>query len=145
MFVMSASGRIERENAPDRSSGPRLFFAGCAFGNIIRVRYDVDDQLAMGVLEIAAKEPPWRDPDEIPPCAAKIAELLSDSRPAPIDQYLIYKLPNGLEHEHPSKIMRGDSEEGRQMLPSLAERGMPDYMQTAGFKGVGDFCEPWCA
>ena len=31
------------------------------------------------------------------------------------------------------------------MLARLADRGMPDYMQAAGFKGVGDFWEPWCA
>src|SRR5260370_2867752 len=30
------------------------------------------------------------------------------------------------------------------MLARLADGGMPDYMQTAGFKGAGDFWEPWC-
>jgi hypothetical protein len=144
MFVMSAAGRIERENDPDHSSGPRVFFAGCPFGNLTRVRSDVDDDVAMRILEVAAEEPPWRDPDAMPACAEKIVELLSRGQPAALSPALIYQLPNGLRYEHAAAIVRGDSEEGRQMLARLADRGMPDYMQTAGFKGVGDFWEPWC-
>ena len=143
MFVMSASGRIERENDPDRSSGPRVFFVGCPFGNLIRVRYDLDD-VAMRILEVAAEEPPWHDPDAMPACAEKIVELLSDGQAAAVSTALVYQLPNGLRYEHPGAIVRGDSDEGRQMLARLADRGMPDYMQTAGFKGAGDFWEPWC-
>jgi hypothetical protein len=144
MFVMSATGGIERENDPDRSSGPRVFFVGCPFGNLARVGYDVDDDVAMRILEIAAEDPPWRDPDALPACAEKVVELLSDERPAAVSTALIYQLPNGLRYEHPAAIVRGDSDEGRQMLAGLADRGMPDYMQTAGFKGAGDFWEPWC-
>lgn len=148
MFVMSASGRIERENDPDCSPGPRLFFAGCPFGNIARVRYDVDDRVAQSVLKLAAKSPPWRDPDTLPAGVEKIVELLSGDQPAgtlvahPI--HPIYKLPNGLRHEHPAPIVRGDSPEGQAMLARLAERGMPDYMVDAGFKDTRDFWEPWC-
>jgi hypothetical protein len=144
MFVMSATGRIERENDPDHSSGPRVFFAGGPFGNLTRVRYDVDDAIAMSILEVAATEPPWRDPDVMPACAEKIIELLSGGQPAAVSSALIYQLPNGLRYEHPASIVRGDSDDGQQMLARLADRGMPDYMQTAGFKGAGDFWEPWC-
>jgi hypothetical protein len=144
MFVMSATGRIERENDPDRSSGPRVFFAGCPFGNLTRVRYDLSEDVAIRMLDVAAKEPPWRDPDAMPACAEKIVELLSGGQPAARSMALIYQLPNGLRYEHPAAIVRGDCEEGRQMLARLADRGTPDYMQTAGFKGVGDFWEPWC-
>ena len=143
MFVMSASGRIERENDPDRSSGPRVFFVGCPFGNLIRVRYNLDD-VGMRILEVAAEEPPWRDPDAMPACAEKIVELLSDGQAAAVSTALVYQLPNHLRYEHPAEIVRGDSDEGCQMLARLAERGMPDYMQAAGFKGAGDFWEPWC-
>lgn len=142
MFVMSSSGRIERENDPDCSSGPRLFFAGCPFGNITRVRYDVDDRIARRVLEVAAKEPPWRDPDAMPRCVEKIVELLSVGQPG--IPALIYRLPNGLRHEHPASIVRGDSAAGREMLARLADSGMPDYMVDAGFKDTADFWEPWC-
>jgi hypothetical protein len=144
MFVMSATGRIERENDPDRSSGPRVFFVGCPFGNLARVRYDVDDPIAMRILEVAAEEPPWRDPDVMPACAEMIVALLSEGPAAAISPALVYQLPNGLQYEHPAAIVRGDSDEGRQMLARLADRGMPDYMQTAGFKRAGDFWEPWC-
>src|SRR5579862_8634756 len=113
LFVMSASGRIERVNDPEGSSGPRLFFAGCRFGNVARVRYDVDDRVARKMLEIAAEEPPWRDPDATPGCLGRIVELLSDRQPATIAFHaLIYKLSNGLRHEHhPAPIVRGDSPE----------------------------------
>ncbi len=30
------------------------------------------------------------------------------------------------------------------MLTRFADRGMPQSMLDAGFKGVGDFWEPWC-
>ena len=54
LFVMSSSGRIERQNDPDCSPGPRLFFAGCPNGNIVRVRHDVEHQIAQRLLAIAA-------------------------------------------------------------------------------------------
>ena len=145
MFVMSALGRIERENDPDCSPGPRLFFAGSPFGNIARVRYDLDDREAHSVLDVAAKEPPWRDPDALPGCVEKIVELLSGDQPAEtVVAHLVYKLPNGLRHEHSARIVRGDSPEGQAMLARLSERGMPDYMVDAGFKDTRDFWEPWC-
>ena len=144
MFVMSASGRIERVNDPDRSTGPRVFFVGCPFGNFARVRYDLDDRVALRVLDAAAKEPPWRDPDVTPRCVGRIVEILSDGHPPAVEPNPIYKLPNGLEYDHPARIVRGDSAEGRQMLARLADRGMPDYMMAAGFKRVADFWEPWC-
>jgi len=144
MFVMSAAGSIVRENDPDRSSGPRLFFAGCAAGNLTRVRYDIYDQIAANLLEVAAKEPPWCNPEVMPRCVGKIVELLNAQRQA-IAPALIYKLPNGLSYEHDAAIVRGDSTDGRRLLARLAERGMPDYMVAAGFKSVADLWEPWCA
>jgi hypothetical protein len=145
MFVMSAAGRIERENDPDRSPGPRLFFAGCPFGNVARVRHDVNDRIAQTVLDVAANAPPWRDPYVLPAGVEKIVELLAGAQPADtVVTHLIYKLPNGLRYEHTAPIVRGDSPEGRAMLARLAERGMPDYMVDAGFKDTRDFWEPWC-
>jgi hypothetical protein len=143
MFLMSASGRIERENDPDCSPGPRVFFAGCRVGNITRIRHDVEDRVARSVLDIFAKEPPWRDPDLMPEGVAKIAELLPEGQRA-VNVALIYRLPNGVTYDHSAPIVRGDSAEGQAMLARLAEVGMPEYMQAAGFKGVGDFWEPWC-
>lgn len=61
-FVMSGSQRIERENDPDHSPGPRLFFAGCAGGKLVRIRHDVSDQTAQSILAIAEEEPPGSIP-----------------------------------------------------------------------------------
>jgi hypothetical protein len=144
-FVISNSERIERENDPDCSSGPRLFFAGCPQGNIARVRRDVGGQIALSLLAILAEEPPWRDPDVPPQRLGKVIDLLScDQQVVTIAPGVIYRLPNGLRYEHPVKIVRGDSVEGEQMLARLADRGLPQSMLDAGFKGVGDFWEPWC-
>ncbi|HME70824.1 MAG TPA: GNAT family N-acetyltransferase [Myxococcota bacterium] len=143
--MISSSERIERENDPDCSSGPRLFFAGCPQGNIARVRRDVEDQIALSLLAIAVEEPPWRDPDVLPQSLGKVIDLLSlDQQVVTIAPGVIYRLPNGLRYEHPIKIVRGDSAEGEQMLARFADRGLPQSMLDAGFKGVGDFWEPWC-
>jgi hypothetical protein len=141
--VTSATGRIVRENDPDCSPGPRVSFVGCPFGNFARVRFDVEDRIAARILEIAAKEPPWRDPDAIPRCASKIVELLS-AKPESVSPGLSYKLPNDASYEHSVTIVRGDSPEGRAMLTRLADRGMPKYMVDAGFESIADFWEPWC-
>ena len=144
-FVLSGSERIERENDPDRSSGPRLSFVGCPQGNIARVRHDVGDQVALSLLAIAADEPPWRDFDVLPQCLEKLIDLLSCDQPVvTIVPGVIYRLPNGLRYEHLAKIVRGDSVEGEQMLAQLADRGLPQSMLDAGFRGIGDFWEPWC-
>lgn len=85
-FVISGSERIERENDPDCSSGPRLIFVGCPQSNTTRVRHDVGDQIAVRLLAIAAEEPPWRDPDVLPQCLGKLIEislLTSRSSPSP--------------------------------------------------------------
>ncbi len=143
--MISSSERIERENDPDCSPGPRLFFAGCPHGNIVRVRHDIGDQIALRLLAIAAEEPPWRDPDVLPQCLGKVIDILSTDQPvATVAPHVIYRLPNQLKYEHPAMIVRGDSVEGEQMLARLAERGLPQSMLDAGFKGVGDFWEPWC-
>lgn len=143
MFVMTPTARIVRENDPDRSPGPHAFFIGCPFGNYARVRYDVDDRTAASILEVAAKEPAWRDPDAMPACTREIAGSLSTTTEG-IETALIYQLPNYVSCEHRVAIVRGDSAEGRQLLARLSERGTPDYMVAAGFKSIADFWEPWC-
>lgn len=144
LFVMSATGRIVRQNDPDRSPGPRAFFIGCPDGNLARARHDVDDGIAEKILDVAAKEPPWRDSDAMPGCASAIVELLS-AQPESLSTALIYKLPKDLGSEHRAAIVRGDSPDGRTMLAHLADSGLPQYMQDAGFTSVADFWEPWCA
>jgi hypothetical protein len=145
MFVLSGSGRICRENDPDRSPGPRMFFAGCSRGNLARVGDDVDEQLAARLLAVAAETPAWREPEVTPQSIGKIVELLSSAQPVvTIGPGLIYELPNGIGYDHSATLVRGDSAEGERMLARLADRGLPQYMIDAGFKSVGDFWEPWC-
>jgi len=145
MFVMSASERIERSNDPDCSPGPRVYFSGCPHGNIVCVRADLDDQTALRLLAIGEQEPPWRDPDVLPQCLGKFIDVLSTDQPvATVAPHVIYRLPNQLRYEHSATIVQGDSAEGAAMLARFAERGLPQPMLAAGFKGVGDFWEPWC-
>ncbi|MHB8383809.1 MAG: GNAT family N-acetyltransferase [Candidatus Binataceae bacterium] len=145
LWVVSPEGRIERTNDPDRSPGPRLFFAGCRSGNVMRVRHDLADQVASRLLAIGAEEPPWRDPDVLPQCVGRFIDVLSTLQPvATVAPHVIYRLPNQLKYDHTATIVRGDSSEGAAMLARFAERGLPQPMLAAGFKGVGDFWEPWC-
>jgi hypothetical protein len=145
MFVMSASERIERSNDPDCSPGPRVYFSGCPLGNIVRVRRDLDNRTAKRLLAIGAQEAAWRDPDVLPQCLGKLIDVLSIAQPvATVAPHVIYRLPNRLRYEHSAMIVRGDSAEGAAMLSRFAERGLPQPMLAAGFKGVGDFWEPWC-
>ncbi|HYK65398.1 MAG TPA: GNAT family N-acetyltransferase [Patescibacteria group bacterium] len=144
LFVMSAAGRIVRQNDRDRSPGPRAFFIGGPDGNLARVRHDLDDRIAASVLEAAAKEPPWRDFNAMPECASRMVELLS-AQPENVSAALIYRLPNDVSYANQATVVRDDSQDGRELLARFAGRGMPQYMQDAGFKSVADLWEPWCA
>ena len=81
---MSQTKRIERQNDPDHSVAPRLFFAGCSQGNLARVRHDIDEQVAEQLLAIAASEPPWRDPWVLPQCIGKLLDIFSNNAPSAI-------------------------------------------------------------
>jgi hypothetical protein len=154
MFVMSSSGRIERQNDPDSSPGPRLYFAGCPEGNIAHIRDDLADQTAPRLLAIAAEEPPWRDPWVLPQAIGKLLDVLSNSPPfatgpasripLTVGPGVIYQLPHHLKTEYAATIVQGDSAEGEQMRARFEERGMPQPILDAGFKSVADLWEPWC-
>jgi hypothetical protein len=145
LFVLSPSARIERTKDPDGSPAPRLFFAGCAQGNIVRVRHDVEEQAAQRLLAIAAEEPPWWNPWALPQCIGKLIDVLSNDRPsANVGTGVIYQLPNDLQYEHSATIVRGDSAEGAALRARFAKDGMPTAMVDAGFMGIGDLWEPWC-
>jgi hypothetical protein len=59
LFLTTGSGRIERENDPDHSPGPRLWLAGCASGNVAGLRSDVMEDLAAEIMALVVKEPPF--------------------------------------------------------------------------------------
>jgi len=154
IFAMSSSGRIERQNDPDRSPAPRLFFAGCPQGNIAHVRDDVEDEVAGQLLAIAADEPPWRDPWVLPQGIGKFLDVFSNhppfatgpaSRiPLSVGTSVIYQLPRHKKYEHTTNIVRGDSVEGAAIVARFKQRGMPEQMLDAGFESLADLWEPWC-
>jgi RimJ/RimL family protein N-acetyltransferase len=145
-FALSPSGRIERESAPDNSEGPRLSFAGCAGGNIIRFRHDVSEEIAASVLSLAENEPHWSDPTTTPGCLEALVAQLSREAPAEAaSPAAIYHLPNGLTYDAGAAIVRWDAAEGRRLAARLAEEEMPPHLVEAGFVGLDDLWEPWCA
>ena len=101
LFVLAESGRIQHENDPVRSPGPRLYLARCESGNVVRIRHDVRDGTAQAIEALVADEPPLRDPDNTPLHLDDYVDLLSlDS---PIEQRsvgLIYSFPTHPRYEH---------------------------------------------
>ena len=145
-FALSSADRIVRESEPDNSAGPRLFLAGCAAGNIIRLRHDVDDEIAAKTLAMAKNEPPWSDPAVTPRCLDALIELLpQESPPNTAVPALIYQLPNDLTYSVGATIVRSDGVDGGRLVSRLALEGMPPHLVEAGFVSLGDFWEPWCA
>jgi len=144
-YLLTATGRIERVSDPDRSPGPRLSFAGCAKGNVVRVRHDASDTLALQLLAVAANEPPWADPERDPGCIAELSALLdSDCPTKTVEAGVNHSLPNALPYEHGFPIVRSDSPEASMLLVRFAKDGMPGALIDAGFRSIADLWPPWC-
>jgi Acetyltransferase (GNAT) domain len=144
LFATSPSNRIERQNDPDSSPAPRVFFAGCPHGNIVRIRQDIAEATASRLLTIAAEEPPWSDPFVLPQCLGKLVDVLSTDQPiATVGPAIIYELPHHIRYEHSARIVRGDSAEGAQMVARFKLDGMPRSLHEAGFVDASHFWEPW--
>ncbi|AOI88947.1 GNAT family N-acetyltransferase [Burkholderia pseudomultivorans] len=140
----SAQRRIERENDPDRSPGPRFWLGGCASGNLCGVRADVRDDIAAELARVAASEPPFFD-RATPAHLDRYLHLL-----APVEHWnvgLVYALPHALRCDAGAGValIDGDSDAGRQLRESLATHGMPAGLHSMGFRGVDDLWSPWCA
>jgi hypothetical protein len=129
LFLTTRSGRIERENDPDHSSGPRLWLAGCTLGNVGGVRCDVADGIAVEIGALLASEPPF---------------VTRNSLPIHLDLGLIYRLPNGLQYESGATLITSDSDEGQRLQTSLSNHGMPDQLVKLGFRDISDLWLPWC-
>lgn len=145
-FVHAASGRILRTGSPDGGQAPRVFFAGCAGGSIIRIRQDVADQAAADLQTLAASEPPWVDPQSLPACLPAMIERLSHDGPAEAAAPALYfHLPRGAAFNSDAAIIGSDTPQGDRLLARLARDGMPPHLVEAGFVGLADFWAPWCA
>ena len=155
-FVISASGRIaagsilasgprRAATTPDRSAGPRLYFAGGAAGNILRLRHDVSEPVAERVQTLAAAALPWSDPDTPPACLDPFVALLSRDAAVEVDgPEIVFRLPNGLDDKSGATLVRSDTPAGERLLARLAREGLPKSLIHAGFLGLGDFWWPWC-
>jgi hypothetical protein len=145
LFLTTGSGRIERENDPDHSPGPRLWLAGCASGNVAGLRSDVADDLAAEIMTIVAMEPPFFAQNGRPQYLDRYIELLSREGAVRKQSLgVIYELPKDLEYEHGMTLIDSESEEGTRLCDSLSVNGMPAGLFDMGFTDVSDFWAPWC-
>ena len=145
LFILTGTCRIERENDPDRSPGPRLWLAGCASGNVAAVRCDVADDVAADIAALAVAEPPFTAWNSPPRYLDRYVDLLSRDAPVPQKTLgLIYKLPHRLQHESHVELIDDDSQEGRRVHEFLLTHGMPDGLAELGFRSPSDLWRPWC-
>ena len=143
-FVLSSAGRILRENDPNRSAGPRLFFGGCPPGNLAYVRHDVSDQTAMQILHLLAAERPWLNAQARPLKFPEVVDMLAREMPvSTIEASLIYALPRQRVESGPRSICSG-TDEAASLLDHFQRTGLPRHLIDAGFGSVRDFWAPWC-
>jgi hypothetical protein len=146
LFLLTEIGRIERENDPDRSPGPRLWLAGCMSGNVVGVRSDVADGVAAEIATLAVAEPPFTDLNSPPKFLDRYVDLLSRDAVAPQKRLgLIYELPHHLQYQSDVELIDDESHQGQRLHEYLSANGMPDALVELGFRSVSDLWRPWCA
>jgi len=120
LFVLAGTGRIERENDPDRSLGPRLWLAGCASGNVMVIRCDVDDEVAAEIAALALAEPAFTTWNRPPRNLDRYIDLLCRDAPVPQKTLgLIYRLPHRLRYASHVELIDDQSDEGRRLSEFL--------------------------
>jgi hypothetical protein len=144
LFQLCPDGRIERENDPDCSPGPRFWLAGCSEGNVFGVRADVPDDIALKLEELASIELPFTHP-AIPKHLERYLLLFGSDGPVAHDLGLIYELPHAQQYPSRARLIGSDSEEGKSLMRSWAEGRVPEALFELGFREVADFWMPWCA
>jgi hypothetical protein len=167
LFVLTESGRILHDNAPDRSPGPRFYVGGCATSNVIRVRHDVGPDTAQSLERLASEEPPLRHPGSNPVHVDEYVRLLAAEAPivtctsgltwsfasAPSfasgsaflgGPSLALEPRSGAEAHPMFTLVASGTLEGDHLLARLAREGMPTALRTLGFTSASDFWPPWC-
>jgi hypothetical protein len=145
LFILTSTGRIDCENDPDRSPGPRLWLAGCALANVAAVRSDVADEVAAEITGLAATEPAFTAVDTPPRYLDRYVDLLS--RDAPVPQKTsgsIYELPHRMRFKSAVELIDGESQEGQRLEGHLSDHGMPYGLRELGFRSASDLWRPWC-
>ncbi len=144
LFRLRPDGRIECENDPDQSVGPRFWLAGCADGSLFGLRADLPDDLAAKLESLAASEPSFM-PQTTPKHLESYLSLLGGDSPPDHDLGLIYELPHALPYSSDARLVSSESDEGRELMQSWAEGRIPEGLFELGFCEVADFWAPWCA
>jgi Acetyltransferase (GNAT) domain len=145
IFVLTESRRILRRNSRDNAVGPRLHLAGCASGNIVRMRHDVGEETANAIQNLAAEEPPLHLPENMPAHLPDYLQLLGTE--APVEHFRV-----GIDLDFPRQAGLRPSSEARGLRDARKRRfarathgarnaGVP---LVAGFVYVGEFWAPWC-
>jgi hypothetical protein len=147
LFVVTENGKIERENDPDHSPGPRFWLARCRSGNVFGVHVDVSDDIVIEIASLAASEPPFIDSTGPPKYADRYVELLAQHDPVPPRKTygLIYRMPNSFHYGSRALLVGSDSDEGRRLREALLAKGIPECWVELGFNNVTDLWPPWCA
>jgi hypothetical protein len=126
MFVTAASGRLLRQNDPEHSSAPAMFFAGCAAGNIFVLRADVSAPVAQQIEALVAREPPFAELGAIPLFIDRYRELLARDAPVPARAFAqIHRLPRAHRFDHHATIVKQGSAEGDKLFAELKRHGLP--------------------
>ena len=143
-FVLSASGRIESENKPDLSGGPRLILAGCETGNVFHVHRKVEDATARALEALAVDEPPLFDPHSEPRNLDEYVALLSPTEEQ-VGQGLNYVFPPDFTYDHQVTLVTSGTSAGDEVgLATSFGDVMPSSLKDLGFRGPADIWEPWC-
>jgi hypothetical protein len=118
LFRLRPDGRIERENDPDCSPGPRFWLAGCAEGNIFGVHADLTKDSNTELESLVAAEPPFTYP-ATPKYLDRYLSILGRYRPAAHNFGLIYELPQSPRYMSDARLISSDSTEGRDFVRSM--------------------------
>jgi hypothetical protein len=142
-FVLTKRERIACENDPDRSGGPRFYFAGCEDGNVAFVHRDLPDEIAAAALSLSASQPPWTAGE---PCFLNALTKLvgAPASAACAEASIIYRLPGDVAWPEGGSFVCCDTPEGGELVQRFRRDGFPEHLVAAGFATVADLWWPWC-
>ena len=133
LFRLHSDERIERENDPDGSPGPRFWLAGCPEGNVFGLRADLPNDLAAKLEGLLATEPPLTHSAK-PKHLESYLSLLGGNGPPAYNFGLVYELPHAHPYQSEAKLISSDSEEGENLMHSWAATRVPESLFELGFR-----------
>ena len=147
-FVRDEAGRLLRSNSPDppdRLVAPRMYLAGCAEGNEVGFRYDIDPHVCAEIETLIRNEPPLIDVREAPVHREDYLGLLGGlSEVVSVRSGLLWTFPESVEYSSESPLIHSETAEGERLFERLRQEGTPKAMRDVGFKDVDEFWPPWC-